>query len=396
MGAAAAAAGLEPAAHLSAAHLSGASVAGPHARHAVGRVRLLARALALEPRPLVAWGISVPAAGEQASVELAGSQPGLGTHRLWAAAALAALLATRDAEGDRAVAASGALPAALGLTLRLGAACRGGALHAAAVKLVKLAARSPVEALWRGLLEPGLGAGLPPGGGSGGGSGSEEDKDEAGGEGAGRRLGLCPPLHEALVNIGAWPCARLSWWVGAPVRCAVRVPLAKLATPGEPVACTRLPEYEPPSSCSRGTSPWVAPPRARPLVASPSALHAAEAAVPLPQGSRGPLVGFAVAAAQALLDAADAFSAAKGPGAYNARLAATLAGSAAWEGAVEPGGALHALLVQQEGELCGPRPLAFCLSPPSSSGEYGMGGGGGALLFAEQLLLRLGEVNAAR
>ncbi len=27
-----------------------------------------------------------------------------------------------------------------------------------------------------------------------------------------------------------------------------------------------------------------------------------------------------------------------------------------WQGSIDPGGALHALLAEQEGELCGPRP----------------------------------------
>ncbi|KIY99399.1 hypothetical protein MNEG_8567 [Monoraphidium neglectum] len=89
--------------------------------------------------------------------------------------------------------------------------------------------------------------------------------------------------------------------------------------------------------------------------------------------------GFAVKAAQVLLDAADAAGA---PDTHNAPLAALLAGSEAWVGAVEPGGALHALLVEQEGDLCGPKPSRAEAVETDGDEDEGSGGGGAAAAAA--------------
>ncbi len=103
-------------------------------------------------------------------------------------------------------------------------------------------------------------------------------------------------------------------------------------------------------------------------------------------GRRSARAGFVVEAARALLAACDTAD----PDAHNEALAALLRAEECWVGAVEPGGALHALLQEQDGELCGPRPPRA--DPMQDSGEV-MGGlgalPGGTILTGPQLLALL-------
>jgi hypothetical protein len=81
-------------------------------------------------------------------------------------------------------------------------------------------------------------------------------------------------------------------------------------------------------------------------------LPAAAASQPLPVGKRPCANGFVSELANALLQSSDPGA----PAQLCPALAAVLGGSEAWQGAVAPGGALHALLQEQEGQLCGPPP----------------------------------------
>lgn len=105
-----------------------------------------------------------------------------------------------------------------------------------------------------------------------------------------------------------------------------------------------------------------------------------------PVGQRQGRVGFAVRAAQVLLEACDKAGA---PDMFNAGLDALLAQSDAWVGSTEPGGALHALLVEQEGDLCGPKPMRL-----EALSEEGIddGIGGGSVITGEQLLAMLHDM----
>ncbi|GBF88775.1 hypothetical protein Rsub_01676 [Raphidocelis subcapitata] len=264
----------------------------PHARFAAGQLPLLRAALDLEPPR---WR------GRRA----------LGTHRLWAADATALLLLARHPLLDAAVHTARLLPRVVALALSVDAA---GALQARAAQALRFAVSSPLEALWLGLLTPGLGAGLPmpepAGRGAGCGCGGSRSSEGSGSSGSfagdDPEPGLCPPLHEAIAAIA------------------------------DSAACE-------------------------------------------PAGSRPSRTGFAVRAAEVLLAASDPF--ARGPGAARGgALDAALSGSEPWLWSVEPGGGLHLLLVEQEGELCGPRPLAFrSLSDEegSSGSDDDSGGGGG-------------------
>jgi hypothetical protein len=141
-----------------------------HTRYATRQLALLVEVLALEPPPVL--------------VQYApGPQPALGTHRLWAADVLAVLLLAGSPAVDAAVAASGALPAVVALALSLD---KCSALHFRALQMVDCSLRSGEPALWRGLMEPGLGAGIA----ASAAGGAKGDK------------GLCAPLHEALAQIG--------------------------------------------------------------------------------------------------------------------------------------------------------------------------------------------------
>lgn len=79
---------------------------------------------------------------------------------------------------------------------------------------------------------------------------------------------------------------------------------------------------------------------------------AAAGAVGQPMGKRPCATGFAVEVANTLLQASDASV----PEQLCPALASLLDGCAAWKSSIAPDGAIHRLLKQQDGQLCGPPP----------------------------------------
>lgn len=88
---------------------------------------------------------------------------------------------------------------------------------------------------------------------------------------------------------------------------------------------------------------------------SSTALYAASSAVKQPLGMRSPVVGFAAEVANTLLQSCDASS----TDGYCSELAELLNGCEDWQGSIEPQGAIHALLQEQDGQLCGTWMQAF-------------------------------------
>lgn len=79
-------------------------------------------------------------------------QPSLGTHRLWAAEAVALLLLPTHASIDTAVADAGLLPRLVELALSLD---KSNVLHCRVLRMLQCSLRSSVDRLWSVLLEPG-------------------------------------------------------------------------------------------------------------------------------------------------------------------------------------------------------------------------------------------------
>jgi hypothetical protein len=88
-----------------------------------------------------------------------------------------------------------------------------------------------------------------------------------------------------------------------------------------------------------------------------------------------------------------ASEAATAPPPRNEALANALAGSGAWAAATSPGGVLSALLSEQRGELCGPRP-ARLEAMSEEGGEVGDALGGGSVISGEQLLAMLQDISS--
>ncbi|KAF8065507.1 hypothetical protein HT031_003108 [Scenedesmus sp. PABB004] len=116
-------------------------------------------------------------------------------------------------------------------------------------------------------------------------------------------------------------------------------------------------------------------------------IRLASAAGKQAMGQRPCVMGFVAEVANALLQASDAAA----PDYYCAELAALLAGSDAWQRSTEPSGALHALLAEQDGQLCGPPPPRPAQSvDEEESADQGLGIINGSQLMA--LLSRMGDL----
>eukprot|EP00878_Enallax_costatus_P027530 GHUV01029653.1.p2 GENE.GHUV01029653.1~~GHUV01029653.1.p2 ORF type:complete len:128 (+),score=29.56 GHUV01029653.1:798-1181(+) len=78
-------------------------------------------------------------------------------------------------------------------------------------------------------------------------------------------------------------------------------------------------------------------------------LAAASSAVKQPLGMRSPVVGFVAEVANTLIQSCDASNV----DSYCSELAELLNADEQWQGSIEPQGAIHSLLQEQEGQLCG-------------------------------------------
>jgi hypothetical protein len=364
----------------------------PHTRFAAGQLPLLRDVLGLEPPPVLVQFSKAP-------------QPALGTHRLWAADVLAVLLLAGHPGIDAAVADSGALPAVVALALKLD---KCSLLHFRALQMVDCCLRSREARLWRGLFEPGMGAGVT--------------SAAAGGDGGDAP---CAPLHEALAQIGGRP--REARGIQGAERARRRTDLG---------------------ACSCPSAATVTAPSPTPTCPLPTP-RAAEASIGKPMGERPGRAGLAARLAAVLLSATgtlaevlppppappgsgdedDAKSSASGGsgeagggggggggGAANGggkpssnapskvaseaaapprndALAAALASGPAWAAAAVPGGALVSLLAEQQGDLCGPRPQRL-EAMSDDGGEVGDALGGGSVLSGEQLLAMLQDMSS--
>lgn len=92
-------------------------------------------------------------------------QPALGTHRLWAAEAVALLLLSAHASIDAAVADAGLLPQLVCLALQLDKA---NVLHCRVLRMLQCSLHSSVPRLWAALFEPAAAAGAAADGGADG------------------------------------------------------------------------------------------------------------------------------------------------------------------------------------------------------------------------------------
>lgn len=78
-------------------------------------------------------------------------------------------------------------------------------------------------------------------------------------------------------------------------------------------------------------------------------MPAADSAVKQPLGMRSPVVGFAAEVANTLLQSCDSSNS----DAHCLELSELLSSSQEWQGSTEPQGAIHSLLQEQDGQLCG-------------------------------------------
>eukprot|EP00878_Enallax_costatus_P017219 GHUV01018079.1.p1 GENE.GHUV01018079.1~~GHUV01018079.1.p1 ORF type:complete len:276 (+),score=86.57 GHUV01018079.1:908-1735(+) len=92
-----------------------------------------------------------------------------------------------------------------------------------------------------------------------------------------------------------------------------------------------------------------------------SLMQLASSAVKQPLGMRSPVVGFVAEVANTLIQSCDASNV----DSYCSELAELLNADEQWQGSIEPQGAIHSLLQEQEGQLCGPPPPR----PPQSELE---------------------------
>lgn len=85
------------------------------------------------------------------------------------------------------------------------------------------------------------------------------------------------------------------------------------------------------------------------MLACVVSLPAASSAVKKPLGMRSPVIGFVAEVANTLLQSCDASS----TDCYCSELAELLDVCEEWQGSIEPQGAIHTLLQEQDGQLCG-------------------------------------------
>lgn len=85
-------------------------------------------------------------------------------------------------------------------------------------------------------------------------------------------------------------------------------------------------------------------------------LPAAEDVLQQPMGERPCGTGFAIEVANTLLQATDLGPDPSNPEQLCPALVTVLEACAAWQSSIAPGGAIHSLLKEQDGQLCGPPP----------------------------------------
>jgi len=274
--------------------------------------------------------------------------PGVGTHRVAAAALVARLLALRCPDADARLAASGALPKVLALALRHGHCS---ALQAHALAALRAALESPCEKLWMPLFaaeeEEGEGGGQGEAAGGGGGSAA-----------AGAPPAPPPPLllPAALALVVTEATASLlpgKRPTGHAFAVAASAVLLEVSGERRKKKSGTEEGEETDGSSSSGSS-------------SSSGGDGSD------NGKKG--------------DKAAAPSAAPPPSPATPAVRAALSSCPRWLAAAEAGGPLALVLEEQEGDLCGPRPSR---DPPPRQEESFFGGGGGGRIDGQQLLALL-------